>query len=51
MRAKKGLLPALKGTFWMISSTILFSFMSVLVRVAADSQGISALGKRLSSGS
>lgn len=39
---KKGLSPALKGAFWMISSAIVFSFMSVLVRVAADSQGLSA---------
>jgi len=39
---KKGLSPALKGALWMISSAVVFSFMSVLVRVAADSQGISA---------
>lgn len=38
----KDLSPALRGALWMISSAILFSIMSAVVRVAADFQGISA---------
>lgn len=33
---------ALRGSLWMISSTIAFSLMSFLVRIASESQGISA---------
>ena len=39
---KKVLSPVLQGTLWMISSAIFFSLMSVLVRVAAESYGVSA---------
>jgi drug/metabolite transporter (DMT)-like permease len=39
---KNNLSETMQGTLWMISSAILFSFMSVLVRIAADMQGISA---------
>jgi drug/metabolite transporter (DMT)-like permease len=33
---------ALKGVLWMISSTIFFSLMSVLVRISSQVQGVSA---------
>jgi drug/metabolite transporter (DMT)-like permease len=39
---KKTLSPALQGALWMISSAIFFSLMSVFVRIAAESQGVSA---------
>jgi drug/metabolite transporter (DMT)-like permease len=38
----KALSPALQGALWMISSAIFFSLMSVLVRIAAETQGISS---------
>jgi len=39
---KINLSKAMQGTLWMISSVLLFSVMSVLVRIAAENQGISA---------
>ncbi|HET6490341.1 MAG TPA: DMT family transporter, partial [Syntrophales bacterium] len=39
---KKPLSPALQGALWMISSAVVFSLMSVLVRIAAETQGVSA---------
>jgi drug/metabolite transporter (DMT)-like permease len=39
---KKPISQALQGVLWMISSAILFSLMSALVRVAAETQGISS---------
>jgi drug/metabolite transporter (DMT)-like permease len=39
---KTPLSPALQGALWMISSAIFFSLMSVLVRIAAETQGVSS---------
>jgi drug/metabolite transporter (DMT)-like permease len=39
---KKPLSKALQGVLWMVSSAIFFSLMSVLVRFAAETQGISS---------
>jgi drug/metabolite transporter (DMT)-like permease len=39
---RKPLSQVMQGTLWMISSVIFFSLMSVLVRIAAEKQGISA---------
>jgi drug/metabolite transporter (DMT)-like permease len=39
---KKPISQALQGVLWMISSAIFFSLMSVLVRAAAETQGISS---------
>jgi drug/metabolite transporter (DMT)-like permease len=38
---KTSLSQTLKGVLWMVSSAVLFSLMSVLVRVAAEVQGVS----------
>ena len=39
---QKPISKALQGVLWMISSAILFSLMSVLVRVVAETQGVNA---------
>ncbi len=39
---KNNISPTLKGVFWMISSAVVFSLMSVLVRIAAETYGIGA---------
>jgi len=39
---KKNLSRAMQGTLWMITYEIFLSLMSVLVRIAAEKQGISA---------